>query len=157
MNDNAPDLSQWDDDYDGTQTPEHNFDDIADGDYDTTLDKLVVTTSTSGSPVVKFLVKIDGPNFVGRTMWKTDGIATKQNLEYLKKDLTICGYVGKLSQLAARADEFRGVRLKVKVKNKGGYTNYYINKRIGEPSTASPPVEDQSPASALDPSDPVPF
>jgi len=154
--DNAPDLSQWDDEYDGTAAPEHSFDDVADGDYEVTVDKVSVTTSTSGSPLVKFAVKIDGPNFVGRMMFKNDGIATKQNLEYLKKDLTVCGYVGKLSELAKRADELRGVRLKVKVKNKGGYTNFYINKRIGD----APAVTDEpppAPSSDLDPSDPVPF
>lgn len=154
-----PDLSQWDDDFDSTDVPEHSFDDIPDGDYEAILDKISVTTASgTGAPLVKFCVKIDGPNFAGRVLWKNDGIATKQNLEYLKKDLTICGYVGKLSQLAARAHELSGVRIKIKVKNKDGYTNFYINRRIGDaPPTPEAEEPPPAPSSYHEPSDHVPF
>ena len=158
----APDLSQWDDDYDGTEAAaEHNFDDITDGDYDVVLESLAITTAKgTGSPLVKFTMKIEGPNFVGRKLWTNDGIATKQNLEYLKKDLTLIGYVGKLSQLAAHVDEFRGVRLRVRVKNKAGsnFPAVYLNKRLGDAPVMSAPDEPPpAPSSDLDPSDPVPF
>lgn len=150
----APDLSQYDADYEEAPDKEHKFDDIPDGKYDVIVDRVTITTvKGTGQPLVKWCLKIEGPNFAGRLLWHNNQVATRDNLAWLKADLRCAGLrLGRLSELEQHLDELTGVRLAVTVKTKGEYQNSFFNKRLD-----GPPVADAGAGAADSAGDHIPF
>lgn len=160
----TPDLSQWDDDYEEAPVKEHEFDNVPDGKYEVAVDRVSITTSKgTGQPLVKWCLKILGPEFAGRLLWRNNQVATRENLSWLKSDLYCCGLrLGKLSELEQHLDELHGVRLAVTVKTKGEFQSVYFNKRLdeqpaAEPGAAAEPAPPPPASAPHDPTDRVPF
>lgn len=139
------DLSKWQDDYDSAPTErDSKGGDTPDGKYQVRLDRLELTTSKKGDPMLEWEFTILGPKCAGRKLWRRNVLVSADNARWLKGDLYTCGLT--LKRLNDLNDEgvlctLIGVTLEVTKKTKGEYENVYLDKRItlsaGQP-TASP-------------------
>ncbi len=126
------DLAQFDDDFAEAPVEEREFEDIPDGKYQVNVEKVELTRAqSSGNPMLKWTLKILGPRFAGRLLWRNSVMASKENLKWLKTDLHTCGLeVEKLSDLPARLGDLLDVKLEVTKRTKGENENIYFNRRI---------------------------
>ena len=126
------DLAQFDDDFAEARVEEREFEDIPDGKYQVNVDKVELTRAqSSGNPMLKWTLKILGPRFAGRLLWRNSVMASKENLKWLKTDLHTCGLeIEKLSELPSRLGNLLDVKLEVTKRTKGESENIYFNRRI---------------------------
>lgn len=125
------DLAQLDDEYEEAPVEEREFDDVPDGKYQVKVEKAELTRSqTSGNPMLKWTLKILGPKYAGRYLWRNN-VITRDNLKWLKTDLHTCGVVlDKLSELQSRLGDLLDITLEVTKRTKGENESIYINRRI---------------------------
>ena len=126
------DLAQFDDDFAEAPVEEREFEDIPDGKYQVNVEKVELTRAqSSGNPMLKWTLKILGPRFAGRLLWRNSVMASKENLKWLKTDLHTCGLeIEKLSDLPTRLGDLLDVKLEVTKRTKGESENIYLNRRI---------------------------
>lgn len=126
------DLAQFDDDFSEAPVEEREFEDVPDGKYQVNVEKVELTRAqSSGNPMLKWTLKILGPRFSGRLLWRNSVMASKENLKWLKTDLHTCGLdIEKLSELPARLGDLLDVKLEVTKRTKGENENIYFNRRI---------------------------
>jgi len=138
------DLAQFDDDFAEAPVEEREFEDIPDGKYQVNVDKVELTRAqSSGNPMLKWTLKILGPRFAGRLLWRNSVMASKENLKWLKTDLHTCGLeIEKLSELPSRLGDLLDVKLEVTKRTKGESENIYFNRRIVVEDLAG--IEDDS-------------
>lgn len=137
------DLSRFDEEYARAEAPSANGDEPPDGTYHVTVHSVELGyTKTSGDPILKWQLEIIVGPYAGRFLFRNNLFATASNLQFLKKDLTVCGLVlGKLSELETRLESLLDIELEVKKQTKQSgdktYTNVYLQKKIaGAPSKA---------------------
>jgi len=142
-NTGVSDLAQFDDDFAEAPIEEREFEDVPDGKYQVKVEKVELTKAqSSGNPMLKWTLKILGPRYAGRLLWRNSVMASKENLKWLKTDLHTCGIdVEKLSELPARLGDLLDVTLEVTKRTKGENENIYFNRRI---IVDDLPVEDDS-------------
>lgn len=126
------DLAQFDDDFFEAEVEEREFEDVPDGKYQVKVDKVELTKAqTTGNPMLKWTLKILGPKYAGRLLWRNSMFASKENLKWLKTDLHTCGVdIEKLSELPARLGDLLDVTLEITKRTKGENENIYFNRRI---------------------------
>jgi hypothetical protein len=126
------DLTRFDGDFAEAPVEEKEFDPVPDGKYQVNVDKVEITTAkTSGNPMLKWTLKILGPRFRGRLLWRNNVMATRENIRWLKNDLHVCGLdLQKLSDLPANLERLLDVKLEVTKRTKGDSENVYFNRRI---------------------------
>jgi hypothetical protein len=126
------DLAQFDDDFSEAPVEEREFEEIPDGKYQVNVEKVELTRAqSSGNPMLKWTLKILGPRFAGRLLWRNSVMASKENLKWLKTDLHTCGLeIEKLSELPSRLGDLLDVKLEVTKRTKGENENIYFNRRI---------------------------
>ncbi|MEN6521137.1 MAG: DUF669 domain-containing protein [Armatimonadota bacterium] len=125
------DLAQFDGGYDEAPVEEREFEDIPDGKYQVNVEKVELTRSqTSGNPMLKWTLKILGPKFAGRLLWRNN-VITNDSLKWLKTDLHTCGVtLSKLSELPSRVHDLLDVKLEVTKRTRGESESVYLNRRI---------------------------
>lgn len=124
------DLAEFDDEFTSTEVAESEFGDVPDGIYQVSVDKIQLTKSKAGTPMLKWQFRILGPTCRKRKLFK-NSVITPSSLAYLKKDLTMAGlHLEKLSDLEDRLGELLDVQLEIKKVKKGEYDNIWINKQI---------------------------
>lgn len=125
------DLAQFDGEYNDAEIEEREFEDIPDGKYQVNVQKVELTRSqTSGSPMLKWTLRILGPKFAGRLLWRNN-VITNDNLKWLKTDLHTCGVtLSKLSDLNSRLGDLLDVKLEVTKRTRGESESVYLNRRI---------------------------
>lgn len=106
---------------------------IPDGKYQMRVqDASMTRAQTSGAPMLKLKLRVEGPTLVGRIVWRNSVIAADK-IEYLKRDLSRLGLaLAKLSDLPAQIGNVKGVLVEVTAKTNGEFQNYYIDKRVAE-------------------------
>lgn len=126
------DLSQFDSDYASAEVEEKDFDTVPDGKYQVNIDKVELTHSqTTGNPMLKWTLRIIGPTFKGRMLWRNNVMATKENIKWLKQDLYSCGlHLEKLSDLPVNLERLLNVKLEITKRTRGENENIYINRQI---------------------------
>jgi hypothetical protein len=126
------DLAQFDDDFSEAPVEEREFEEIPDGKYQVNVEKVELTRAqSSGNPMLKWTLKILGPRFAGRLLWRNSVMASKENLKWLKTDLHTCGLdIEKLSELPSRLGDLLDVKLEVTKRTKGESENIYFNGRV---------------------------
>jgi hypothetical protein len=72
------DLSQFDATYKTTQIAPNGFDPVPDGKYQVNVDKVELTRSRSGNPVLKWQLKILGPTCRNRILWHQNMIMNEK-------------------------------------------------------------------------------
>ena len=152
------DLAQYDDDFSEAPVEEKSFEEPPDGKYQVLVDKVELTRSkTSNNPMLKWQLRILGPQCAGRYLFRNNMIASPENVKWLKGDLATCGMdvsALKLSELPNRLGELLDVTLEVQKKTNGEYTNVYLNRRIDidvPPGVASSQQADGDAASDMIP------
>lgn len=126
------DLAQFDDDYSSAPVEEREFEDVPDGKYQVNVEKVeLAKAQSSGNAMLKWTLKILGPRFAGRLLWRNSVMASKENLKWLKTDLHTCGLdIEKLSELPARLGDLLDVKLEITKRTKGDNQNIFFNRRI---------------------------
>ena len=125
------DLAQFDDDFQGEATAERgDFETVPDGKYQVAVEKVELTQSSTGNPMLKWTLRILAPRFANRFLWR-NSVFTHNTLKYVKTDLHLCGLdLDKLSELPKHLDKLLDVKLEVTKKTKGDNENIYFNRRI---------------------------
>ena len=125
------DLAQFDDDFQGEATAERgDFETVPDGKYQVAVEKVELTQSSTGNPMLKWTLRILAPRFANRFLWR-NSVFTHNTLKYVKTDLHLCGLdLDKLSELPKHLDKLLDVKLEVTKKTKGENENIYFNRRI---------------------------
>ena len=126
------DLTQFDDDFAQAPIEEREFDEVPDGKFEVNVDKVeLVTAKSSGNPLLKWTLRILGPRYAGRFLWRNNVIATRENVRWLKNDLHVCGLdLVKLSALREHLTQLLDVQLEVTKRTRGDSVNIYFNRRL---------------------------
>ncbi len=119
------------------------FTEVPDGTYDVRIEDVELYTSpSSGNPVLKYTLRILGPEHANRIMWKRRAITDKTR-SYVVDELRICGLEDlKFASLAQQLPDLIGVELEVSRKTNGENTNIYFKKQCGDTRAASSVEED---------------
>ena len=125
------DLAQFDDDFQSESTEERgDFETVPDGKYQVAVEKVELTQSSTGNPMLKWTLRILAPRFANRFLWR-NSVFTHNTLKYVKTDLHLCGLdLDKLSELPKHLDKLLDVKLEVTKKTKGDNENIFFNRRI---------------------------
>lgn len=125
------DLAQFDDDFQNEATEERgDFESVPDGKYQVAVEKVELTQSSTGNPMLKWTLRILAPRFINRFLWR-NSVFTQNTLKYVKTDLHLCGLdLERLSELPKHLDKLLEVKLEVTKKTKGDNENIYFNRRI---------------------------
>jgi hypothetical protein len=125
------DLAQFDEDFSQAEIDEREFEPIPDGKYQVIIEKVELCHArTSGNPMLKWTLRILGPKYEGRLLWRNNVMATPENLKWLKTDLHVCGLdLDKLSELPANLHKIIDVKIEVTKRTRGENENVYINRR----------------------------
>ena len=124
-------MAHFDDVYKDSEVDEDGFDTVPDGKYQVNVDRVELVRTTKGDPMLKWTMRILGPNFAGRNLWRYNVMASDENIRWLKKDLYACELrLTRISELPANLERLLDVRLEVTKRTKGEYESIYINKRI---------------------------
>jgi len=131
MNEDRVDLSYLDDEYEETEVPEQEFSPIPDGKFQVLVDKVELTTAQStGNPMLKWTLRILGPAYRERLLWK-NSVLLSGLLQYVKKDLQTCGiHIQKISDLPDQLEKLLDLKLEITKKTKNENENIYFNKLI---------------------------
>jgi hypothetical protein len=126
------DLSRFDDDFAEAPIEEREFDEVPDGKFQVSVDKVELTTAkSSGNAMLKWTLRILGPQYAGRLLWRHNVMATRENIRWLKNDLHICGLdLVKLSELPDHLNQLLDVQLEVTKRTRGENVNIYFNRRL---------------------------
>jgi hypothetical protein len=126
------DLTGFDDDYAQAEVAPREFDQVPDGRFQVAVDRIeLVRAQSSGNPMLKWTLRILGPQHAGRLLWRNNLLVTRENIKWLKQDLETAGLkLDRVSDLRARLGELLDRKLEVIKRTKGDYTNIYINRRI---------------------------
>ena len=128
---NGVDLTHLDAEFDSTEVKDVEFDPIPDGRYQTSVERAeIVNAKSTGNPMLKWTLRILGPTFKDRLLWK-NSVLISGFMEYVKRDLQTCGLqLTKISELGNHLNELLDVRLEIVKKTKNGSENIFINKRL---------------------------
>jgi hypothetical protein len=132
MSNKTIDLAAFDGTFQQEATEERGeFESLPDGKYQVVVEKVELTeTQSTGNPVLKWTLRVLGPRFNNRLIWR-NSVITNKTLRYLKTDLHLCGLdLDKLSDLPGRLKELLDVHLEVAKKTNGDYENIYFSRRI---------------------------
>jgi len=125
------DLAQFDDDFQSEAPAERgDFETVPDGKYQVAVEKVELTQSSTGNPMLKWTLRILAPRFANRLLWR-NSVFTANTLKYVKTDLHLCGLdLEKLSELPKHLGKLLELKLEVTKKTKGDNENIYFNRRI---------------------------
>jgi hypothetical protein len=126
------DLAQFDDDFAQAEVDDREFEPIPDGKYQVNVERVELTRAkTSGNPMLKWTLRVLGPQFRERVLWRNNVMATPENIKWLKTDLHTCGLdLKKLSELPNNLDSLLDVKLEVTKRTRNENGNVYFNRRI---------------------------
>ncbi len=123
-----------------TETTERpKVESIPDGRYEVRIEDAELGVSPrSGNPVLKYTLRVIGPNFVNRVMWKHRGI-TANTVQYVMDELKVCGLeLKRFSDLSEFLQEIIGAEIEITRKTRGEDVNIYFNKQLdGGPESQS--------------------
>ena len=125
-------LSQFDDTFIKAESERQDtFEDIPDGKYQVTVDRVEMKKSQNGNSMLAWGFKIFAPKHIGCFLWKNNILVTKENIQWLKQDLYTCGlHLEKVSELPSRLEDLLDIKLEITKKTKGEFSNIYLNRRM---------------------------
>jgi hypothetical protein len=124
------DLKGIEGDYQAVPRPENA--EPPDGKYNVVIQKVELTRArSSGNPMLRWHLRITAGPHAGRVLFRSNMMATRENLAWLKKDLHTCGMeLEKLSDLNTRMGELLDVEIEVTRRTRDDRVNVFINKRL---------------------------
>ncbi|MFB3882438.1 MAG: DUF669 domain-containing protein [Armatimonadota bacterium] len=137
----ATDLATFDGEFEGAPVEDSEFEPLPDGKYQVSVERVELLRSKAGNPMLKWTLRVLGPQCQGRLLWRNNVIATAENLKWLKTDLHTCGLtLGKLSELPSRLPELLDLHLEVTKKTRGENESVFLNKRLDAAATPGTPA-----------------
>ncbi len=126
------DLESYDNQFDQAEEPE--FEEVPDGKYQVNVERAEITKAkTSGNPMLKWTLKILGPNNINRLLWNYHILSNPTGQSWLKKDLKLCDvHLNKLSDLPKNLEYLLDVKLEITVRTRDGNQNIYFNRRLSD-------------------------
>ena len=111
---------------------ENEFEALPDGSYEAVVERVELKRSkTSGRKMMEWELRILGPKFVGRKVWKYTLLETPDNVVWAKKDFHRVGLdLPRLSDLPSRLNELLDVRVEIDKKTRGDFEDIYFRKRL---------------------------
>ena len=131
MSEEMIDLSYLDEEFEETEVPEQDFSPIPDGKYQVQVERVeIATAQSSGNPMLKWTLRVLGPAYRDRLLWK-NSVLLSGLLQYVKKDLQTCGiHLQRISDLPDHLESLLDVRLEIVKKTKNESESIYFNKLI---------------------------
>ena len=127
------DLAQFDEAWEETQgeslggPPE-----VPAGRYDVAVERVELQRSAKGHPMLTWRLRVLRPRFAGMKYWHRNLLVSRDNIRWLRRDLTRAGLdLRKLSDLPHRLEELVDVELDVRLATKGEHRNCLILRRLG--------------------------
>ncbi|MDX2268454.1 MAG: hypothetical protein NW208_10135 [Bryobacter sp.] len=110
------------------------YDVVPDGTYQVSIEDVTLGYApVSGSPSLKWMLRILGPTEQRRVLFKWNAI-TERSLPYLLDELDLCGIeLDKIADLEGHLPSLVGMQLEVVKRTKGERANVYINKALTKP------------------------
>ncbi|HWR54408.1 MAG TPA: DUF669 domain-containing protein [Bryobacteraceae bacterium] len=138
MGNHSIDLAQFDDDFQNETADERGErDNVPDGKYQVAVERVELTQSSAGNPMLKWTLRILAPRCQNRFLWR-NSVFTQNTLKYVKTDLHLCGLdLPKLSDLPHHLGKLLEVKLEVTKKTRGDNENIYFNRRIETAASAN--------------------
>jgi hypothetical protein len=137
----AADLATFDEEFEGAPIEDSGFEPLPDGKYQVSVERVELVRSRAGNPMLKWTLRVLGPQCQGRLLWRNNVLASAENIKWLKTDLHTCGLtLGRLSELPARLPELLDVRLEVTKRTRGDNESVYLNKRLTVDATPGSPA-----------------
>lgn len=132
--DDGLDLSSLDDEFAAAPRRER-FETIPDGKYIVRVEYVgLVTSKQAGHPMLKWRLRIVGPEYQGRLLWRNNVLASGDSLSWAKADLVECGVdLDRLSDLPEQIGQLVGLHLEVCKRSHGDREAVYINRRMHSP------------------------
>ena len=115
-----------------SETPDRpKIDSIPDGRYEVRIEDAELSVSPrSGNPVLKYTLRVTGPSFANRVMWKHRGI-TANTVQYVMDELKVCGLqLKRFSDLGEFLHEIIGAEIEITRKTRGEDVNIYFNRQL---------------------------
>jgi hypothetical protein len=108
-----------------------NFEDIPDGTYEARIeDAQLYVSPRSGNPVLKYTLRILGPSFANRVVWKYRAI-TEKTRDYVEDELRLCGLsLDRFSDLKYHLHDLIGVELEIVRRTRGEDINIYFKNLL---------------------------
>jgi hypothetical protein len=133
--DDRPDLSSLDDEFAAAPRRER-FAAVPDGKYEVLVEAVeLVTSKQAGHPMLKWRLRILGPEHAGRLLWRHNVLVSGNGLVWAKSDLLACGIeLERLSDLPDQLQRLLGLHLEVSKRTQGEYESIYINRRVPSPN-----------------------
>jgi hypothetical protein len=112
-------------------TKAKSYDAVPDGTYQVSVEDVNLCYGpVSGSPSLKWMLRILGPAEQRRVLFKWNAI-TEKSMPYFVEELDRCGLaLDKISDLEGHLPSLLGMQLEVVKKTKGERSNIYINKAL---------------------------
>ena len=135
------------------------FKDLPEGRYNVEIiDAEMGETKDTGNPMLTWSLAVLDGEYAGRLMWKRSVITDHPTtINILKSELLICEFAcASFADMPRRVKELTGIKMEVKVKVKGAYTNIDVVKLLG-PINRNPAPAPAQPESATQPEDDIPF
>ena len=133
MSDVTPeDLEEFDDDFGDASGDRTEHESVKDGNYTVDVESVELKrTKNTDRPMLAWKLRIVSPGSAGRVLFRNNVIATGKNMEFLKKDLYLCGLgIAKLSELPDHLEQLLDLRIKVRKVTKGEYENVYFQELV---------------------------
>jgi Protein of unknown function (DUF669) len=145
------DLASYEDVYGESDVTEEDYETVPDGKYQVIVERVELTRTLKGDPILKWELRILGPKHEGRRLWRNNVLGGPENIRWLKKDLYSCDLrLPRLSELPANLDRLLDIQLEVTKRTKGDYSSVYINRRVkaGAPNPSDTRARPEAKASA---------
>ena len=135
----AEELAALDGEYESTVVEQNQG--VMEGKFQFKIERAYMAyTKENKTPMLCLMLRCIGPSFVNKCRF-INHVLTPDRLKYVKQDLHVLEYKGKLSEIGQHVKEFIGVTVEAYCKQKGEYENTYLNKKLaaavpGEPLPA---------------------
>jgi len=139
----SEDLEEFDDDFGGASGESTNaYTPVKDGNYTVDVEAVELKrTKDTNRPMLAWKLRIVGPSSAGRVLYRNSVISTGKGMEFMKKDLYLCGLaIEKLSDLPANLEKLLDLRIKIRKVTKGEFENFYFQELV---KTDTAPVDSE--------------
>ena len=140
--------------YAEAEAPEPTETPVPDGNYQCMIERFHDKRTQEGRRRMAWQLRIlTGPH-AQRVLFVGHNLESPKGLGYLKRDLATCGVtLNCWAELDSHLDELLDMVVAVTVRNKGDFTNCYINKRVQLPDGVTAADIMETPAGGSDAAD----
>jgi hypothetical protein len=128
------DLSYLDAQYETAEKPKDSGGNLPDGTYPATIEQASIGESQNGTPRLSLRCIVTGNDHAGRVIF-FDIYLTDKTMPFVKRDLSVLKWPGKVSELAdnTKREHFLDLSVELNLSTKGDRQNVYLRKLLSAP------------------------